>query len=102
MFAITICFFVFFKKEDIENFSEDYSDAVRYHLTASNLDLEALNTYPQKIEKINSEKPYDIVLLVKNQPYFNVEEVPYKKYRYNGKIAQYLEPTETIQKLTLN
>ncbi len=82
---------------DIENFSEDYEGAIRYHLTASNLDLKAVNTYPQKIEKINSEAPYDIVLLVKNQPYFTTDPVPYDKYQYDEPIAQYLEPTETIQ-----
>ena len=82
---------------DILNFSEDYSDAVVYHLTADHLDLEALNTYPQKIKKINSEKPYDIELYVENRTYFNIEGVPYKKYSYDDVISQYLEATETIQ-----
>lgn len=84
-------------ENDPENFSDDFEGAIRYKLTATYLDLEALDTYPQRIEKINSENPYDIILLVKNQPYFNIEEIPYKKYNYSENIAQYLEPTEKIQ-----
>jgi len=84
-------------ENDPENFSDDFEGATRYKLTATYLDLEALDTYPQRIEKINSENPYNIILLVKNQPYFNLEEVPYKKYNYSENIAQYLEPTEKIQ-----
>ncbi|NLP43783.1 MAG: transglutaminase domain-containing protein [Peptococcaceae bacterium] len=82
---------------DVENFSEDYSNAVRYHVTSNFLDLEAVNTYPQKIEKINSEEPYDIILLVENKHYFKLEPVPYERYSYDDKIAPYLESTEKIQ-----
>jgi len=95
--AAIVSYILYIMNSDPENFSDDYTDAIVYRLTADKLDLKALDSYPQKIKKVYSENPYDVEIYVKNRHYWNIEKVPYKKYRYNKSISQYLEATDTIK-----
>lgn len=85
-------------RQDKDNFSDDYTGATRYHVTADHMDLDAVDSFPQKIEKLNANsRNYEVVVLVQSQLYSAVPLVPYNRYEYDKEIAQYLEPTEYIQ-----
>ncbi len=75
-----------------------------YHITAENLNINIVNSYPQKVTKyISKEKPYEIIIKTFSayQDYERrklIESQPFEiKYNYPGNIKKYLESTSLIE-----
>ncbi len=98
---ITILFFVIIiplnaQKTDLIHYSF-------YHIKADKIDLNSVNSFPQKIITILNEDPYEIKIhsFPTNLPVQRFDSI--KAHRYNKNIcypediAIYLEPTESIE-----
>lgn len=74
-----------------------YCSNAKYNITADKLDLESVDSYPQKIVKIFSEKtPYKLTILT-HQGEDRSKSIPMEKYDYATEISQYLQPTAKIE-----
>jgi len=74
-----------------------FSNATRLHVTANLMDLEAVNTYPQRVDTLSKNEPYDIEISIDHVSYFNLDNVPYRQYDYDKTVRQYLDSSEEIQ-----
>lgn len=104
LFILISCISVFAQNNQSENGTISYS---YYHISAENLNLNIVNSYPQEIVKyISKEKPYEIV--IKTHPaFYDVENrklIEAQQFQnnsglnvYPGDIEKYLEPTELIE-----
>lgn len=86
------------------------SDSIRfsyYHVVAERMNLDIVNTYPQKIiQNISTKRPYDIIIktfsayqdsarrkLIESKPFSNSNGL----YTYPENVKKYLEPTLLIE-----
>lgn len=83
--------------EDLYAPSSDFSNAMKFHVTADLMDLGAVNTYPQKVSKLTSSTPYDIEIYVDHVIYFELNPVPYEQYKYDETVRQYLVSSDQVQ-----
>ena len=81
-----------------QEYSEDYTDAAVYRVVGWDLDLEAMDTYPQRVDSVSEGRDGAMVvdLSVKNQTYYFLEPVPIDGRDYSEEIAAYLKPSEKV------
>lgn len=83
--------------EDLCAPSSDFSNAIKFHVTADQMDLAAVNTYPQKVSKFTSSTLYDIEICVDHVIYFELNPVLYEQYKYDETVRQYLDSSDQVQ-----
>lgn len=83
--------------EDSSAPSSDFSTSVKYHVTTDLMDLDAVNSSPQKVSRITVSSPYDIEVCVDQISYFALKPVPYEKYEYEETIRQYVDSSDQVQ-----
>jgi len=83
--------------EDLCAPSSDFSNAMKFHVTADQMDLAAVNTYPQKVSKLTNSTPYDVEILIDHVIYFDLNPVPYEQYKYEEVVGQYVESSDLVQ-----
>lgn len=85
-------------EDTIPQFSEDYTDAVVWHIVGKDLDLEAIDAYPQKITNLEEQRGgwISFDLQIKNLPYVGLDPVPIDGQEYPDAVKAYLEPSEKV------
>lgn len=73
------------------------SEAAEYRIKAHRLDLEAVDSYPQKIIKVHADSPTYDVELSTGTGRDRICPVEYAKYDYPDDVARYLEPSEKVE-----
>jgi transglutaminase-like putative cysteine protease len=100
---LTIVLFVIVLKQLYPQ-SVDSTEFSYYHIVAKGIDLNAINSFPQKIVKINSnESPFDLIISshATNLPKKRFNSIKTHRYRiktsYPEDINRYLDPSELIE-----
>lgn len=82
---------------EASNTMDKYKNATEYRVFANSLDLSAVDTYPQKIKTVISDKPMYVLDLLVHQDINKIKPVEYKKYKYSRNISIYLNPSAKIE-----
>lgn len=83
---------------EITDYSAGYTLAASYEITGDSLDLQAMDSYPQRIVDFPApgDGPAVITVLVNNQSYADVPAVPIDRHVYPKTVRPYLEESEKV------
>lgn len=102
LIVILASFFNPFTKKDstlsAKSEIQQLNTVAKYNIRADRLDINAVNSFPQRIEKIISDKEkfYEIDVIIEPDN-DRLKSVKLDKYDYNEEIKEYLKPSEKIE-----